>query len=139
MSKNENNDEIGKALGLTPIDDLKNKIAVELAEMDNDVKGAKANIKELIQVGMESLNELVSVAGQSQHPRAYEVVSTLINTLVAANKDLAAISIKTGEANKVTDNRQIHNNFNFNGTAADLLKLIKNPDIVDGETEENNE
>lgn len=139
MSKDESNDEIGKALGITPIDDLKNKIATELAEMDNDVKGAKNNIKELIQVGMESLNELVSVAGQSQHPRAYEVVSTLINTLVSANKDLAAIAIKTGEVNKVSDNRQIHNNFNFSGTAADLLKLIKNPPIIEGEAEENDE
>ena len=139
MSKDNNEDDIGKALGLTPIDTLKEKLATELAEMDNDVKSAKGSIKELIHTGMESLQELIGVASQSQHPRAYEVVATMINTLVAANKDLAAIAIKTGEVNKVSDNRQIHNNFNFNGTAADLLKIIKNPQMIDGEAEENNE
>ena len=136
MDKDNNEDEIGKAMGLTPVDTLKNKIENELMEMDNDVKAAKGNIKELIHTGMESLNELISVASQSQHPRAFEVVATMINTLVAANKDLASISIKTGEANKITDNRQI-NHFNFNGSSADLLKLLKNPPVIEGEAEDN--
>lgn len=132
----ENNDEIGKALGITPIDKLKEQLDSKIVEMENDVKGAKHNIKDLIQKGTDSLDDLIDIARSSQHPRAFEVVSTLINTLVSANKDLAAISIKTGEANKITDNRQIHNNFNFNGSAADLLKMIKNPPVIDSEAED---
>lgn len=124
--ENEDNDPIGKSLGLQPVNDLKTQIVTEINNLEDDILGSKHNIKELIFKGTEALEDLIDVAKQSQHPRAFEVVSTLINTLVSANKDLADITLKTNTRKEVNnDNRQIHNNYTFVGTATDLLKMMK--------------
>ena len=88
---------------------------------------SKDNLQELIDNGKEAMEELLAIAKEGQHPRAYEVVSTIIKTLVDANKDLVELSNKkkqieleeTGGSNKVI------NNTLFVGTTSDLQKLLK--------------
>lgn len=125
MDKRE--DKIGKSLGLEPINNMKKQIELAIDDMNShDVDYAKQNIKDLIHLGKESLEELIDVAKMSQHPRAYEVASAFIKTLVDANKELADISMKNGKNNPTNDNRQVHNNYTFIGSTSDLLSMMKN-------------
>lgn len=138
MENDENNDPIGKSLGLQPIQQLKTELTTAVSNLEDDVNSAKHSIKDLIFKGSESLEELMDVARQSQHPRAYEVISSLLKTLVDANKELADITIKSNTRKEINnDNRQIHNNYTFVGTSTDLLKMMKG--VEKGETEEENE
>jgi K+-transporting ATPase c subunit len=70
---------------------------------------------------------MIEVADLSQHPRSYEVVSTLINSLSASNKDLLELSEKKKRIEKAEnkiDNNNVTNNL-FIGSTAELQKLLK--------------
>jgi len=67
--------------------------------VEKDFDYVRNNLYSTIEQGTLALEEIVNVAQQSQHPRAYEVVSTLINSLTNANKDL----LKTNYFDNFTD------------------------------------
>ena len=70
---------------------------------------------------------MLDVAKASEHPRAYEVVSTIMKTLVDANKDLVAMSDKKAKAEepaKLASHGTVNNNF-FVGSTAELQKMLK--------------
>jgi hypothetical protein len=76
--------------------------------------------------GQEELFDLMYVASQSQLPRAYEVLSTMMNTLVGANKDLLDLQAKKKkllETEPEANNQQVTNNL-FVGSTAELQKMI---------------
>ena len=60
-------------------------------DIDSDYNYARENLYEIIENGSNALNDLVEIAKASEHPRAFEVVSTLMKTLTEANKDLLEI------------------------------------------------
>ena len=127
--------EINKSLGLRDITDVntidmvpsvvEKKPYVPQTTVEEDYDYARANLKDVIEHGQDALETLIDIADQSQHPRAYEVISTLINTIAAANKDLMEIAKKKKEltAEDKKDGPQTINN-NLILTTADLQKLI---------------
>ena len=97
----------------------------EESEADIDYKYARENLYTIIEKGQESLNTLVDVAQQSQHPRAFEVVSQLVKTLSDTNKDLLELQRKIKVINKdITEGPKTVNNSLYVGNTADLQKFI---------------
>ena len=93
--------------------------------MDNDFKYARENLYNIIEKGSDALNTLVDVAQQSQHPRAFEVVSQLVKTLSDTNKDLLEIQKKVKVLKKDSpDAPQNVTNALFVGNTSELQKLI---------------
>lgn len=98
----------------------------EEASIHNDFDYARENLMDVIEKGQEALFDLMDVARQSQHPRAYEVLSTMMNTLVGANKDLLDLQAKKKKLLEVepeANNQQVTNNL-FVGSTAELQKMI---------------
>lgn len=96
----------------------------DLVEKDFDY--VRNNLYSTIEQGSLALEEIVNVAQQSQHPRAYEVVSTLINSLANANKDLLNISkLKKELVKKEEETTQVNNTLNFVGSTSELQQLLK--------------
>ena len=96
----------------------------DLVEKDFDY--VRNNLYSTIEQGTLALEEIVNVAQQSQHPRAYEVVSTLINSLTNANKDLLNISkLKKELVKKEEETTQVNNTLNFVGSTSEFQQLIK--------------
>lgn len=94
--------------------------------VQNDFDYARENLMDVIGKGQEALFDLMDVARQSQHPRAYEVLSTLMNTMVGASKDLLELQAKKKkllEAEPDANNQQVTNNL-FVGSTAELQKMI---------------
>lgn len=90
-----------------------------------DIELAKQNIENIISLGDESIKEMVEIAKQSESPRAFEVVSTLMKTLLDANKDYVEMSTKKRYATEEqAPQTQVTNN-NLIVSTADLLKMIK--------------
>ncbi|CAB4131364.1 small terminase protein [uncultured Caudovirales phage] len=130
---NANNDPLGTALNLTPLaTDNAVKSIVAKAHSDtakNDFEMARANIHEVIQNGTYAIEKLSQIADQSQHPRAFEVLATLMKTMLDANKDLLDLQKKIREisaADEPTNEnaKQVTNNL-FVGSTADLQKAIE--------------
>ena len=55
---------------------------------DEDFEYARDNLKSIIDNGTATIEELSSIASTSESPRAFEVLSALMKTIVDANKDL---------------------------------------------------
>jgi hypothetical protein len=94
--------------------------------VQNDFDYARENLMDVIGKGQEALFDLMDVARQSQHPRAYEVLSTMMTTLVGANKDLLDLQAKKKkllEAEPEANNQQVTNNL-FVGSTTELQKML---------------
>jgi hypothetical protein len=107
--------------------------AVVSAEDDEnlqDIETVRQNIANVIDIGKEAMEEMLEIAKQSEQPRAFEVVSTLMKTLLDANKDYADISSKKKYAKeellgpKQAAQTNVTNN-NLIVSTADLLKMLK--------------
>ena len=94
----------------------------------DDAELARKNIREMLDVGNRALENAYEVAVQSESPRAYEVLSTMLKTMSDMNSQLLDIHEKKKKAltkpEQQTANTQVTNNVAFVGTTADLNKLI---------------
>lgn len=136
MSDENEEDPIGKALNVQPINEIKNQIQIAIDTSGDDVSHARTNIRDLIYRGTSSLEDILDVARASEHPRAYEVAANFLKTLVDANKELAELKFKEDKLSSeknVVDNRSI-NNF-FVGSTTELLKMMKNAKTIEADNE----
>lgn len=137
-------DKISEVLGLRPLSEAKQEelpvIVEEKADLPavsedddetiRDIEQARGNIKNIIEQGDDALKVMISLAKQSESPRAFEVASTLMKTLLDANKDFVEMSTKKKYAieekngPKEAAQTNITNN-NLILSTADLLKMIK--------------
>lgn len=113
----------------------------ESEDIENDFKYSRGNLYQVIENGTHALEELLDVARDSQHPRAYEVVSTLMKTLIDANKDLLELSKKKEEIKKITnggkdniESPQTVNQSIFVGSTNELQELLKDMKNNDKQT-----
>ena len=97
------------------------------SSVTNDFEEARKNTKSLIQKADTALDNLLQVANQSEHPRAYEVAANLIKTLGDLNKDLLELQKRkqdlTGE--KKDASKTVIDKAVFVGNTSELLKMIK--------------
>ena len=118
-----------------PIEETPKEVATPSVESDEtiqDIELARANIKNIIEKGDESLSEMIELAKQSESPRAFEVSANLMKTLLDANKDFVEMSMKRKYAKEeilnpkeeATATTNVTNN-NLILSTADLLAMIK--------------
>jgi hypothetical protein len=128
----ENNDPISKSLNLAPIDtdSVISSIAAKAHDdsAKNDFNLARANIHEVIQNGSHAIERLSQIADSSQHPRAFEVLAKLMDTVLQANKDLLELQKKIREIDAADapmneQAKSVTNNL-FVGSTAELQKVI---------------
>ena len=96
-------------------------------EVMDDYYYARENLKEIISSAQQSIADLSSIASVSESPRAYEVLSTMMKTIVDANKDLLELqkSVKKLKEEDQKDSPQNVTNALYVGSTGDLMKLIK--------------
>ena len=133
MTDNANNDPIGKALGITPLNNATTAITNLLATSHDDsaktdFELARSNIHNMIENGAEAMHKLAQIADSSQHPRAFEVLAKLMDTMLAANKDLMELQTKIRSINAadspMNEQAKTINNNLFVGSTAELQKVI---------------
>jgi len=103
------------------------KPSVAQDDIMDDYQYARENLKNIIDSAQQSIDDLSSIASTSESPRAYEVLSGLMKTIVDANKDLLELQKKVKQL-KDEGPTQPNNVTNalFVGSTAELQKLIKN-------------
>ena len=132
MTDSSNNDSIGKALNISPMEDQVKQIIAKGSDDSAlaDFNIARTNIHEIIQNGTFAIEKLSQIADQSQHPRAFEVLGGLYKVMLDANKDLMDLQKKVREIQAVDephnqDEKNITNNL-FVGSTAELQKVLEN-------------
>ena len=83
---------------------------------------------ELIERGKDALENMIEVARESEHPRAYEVLSGMIKNISDVNDRLMDLNKKKKEIDKKDEIKKIANTTNnlFVGSTTELQKLLKN-------------
>lgn len=96
-------------------------------DVETDFNIARTNINSLLQKGNVAVDNLLNVAKETEHPRAYEVVANLIKTMADLNKDLLDIQKKRKELNnnKPTSEKTVIDKAVFIGSTAEMVKLIR--------------
>jgi capsule polysaccharide export protein KpsE/RkpR len=103
-------------------------VVVEASDPINaDADFARKNIRELVTQGNQAVNELMLIARNGQHPRAFEVLSGLMKNLADMNKDLLEIQKRKKD---LVPKAESQNNLNidkavFVGSTAELVKMLK--------------
>jgi hypothetical protein len=81
-------------------------------------------LNNLIEVGEDSIATLLSVAKETEHPRAFEVVGQLLKVTGNLSKDLIELQMDM-KRQGIKNKKEIVNNNVFVGNTADFLSLIK--------------
>jgi hypothetical protein len=97
-------------------------------DMMSDYRYARENLRSLIENAQGALYDLGQIAASGEMPRAYEVLSGLMKTIMEANKDLLEIQHKMRtlrQADGAKSGPQNVTNAVFIGSTSELQKLIK--------------
>lgn len=125
-------DIIGEVLDLNPLPKDDKPVSRELStnvqtQVERDAEYVRQNLYDLIEKGHSAMDNLVTLADQSQNARTYEVLSGMIKTLVETNKDLMDFhqqKNKVMEPEKPAATNNVQQNL-FVGSTGELLQLLK--------------
>mgnify|MGYP001038941230 FL=1 len=107
----------------------------------NDYEYSRDTYYNLLEKGKESLELMIEVARESEHPRAFEVLSGMMKNMADINDKLMDLNKKNKEINRKDDEpKQVGNTTNnlFVGTTADLQRLLHDEEqrvVIDAEPE----
>ena len=100
----------------------------EEKNIDNDYKYSRDTYYELVEKGKQSLELMIEVARESEHPRAFEVLSGMIKNISDVNDRLMDLNKKKKDIDRKEEVKKIANTTNnlFVGSTTELQKLLKN-------------
>ena len=109
-------------------DEMKQFFPPEEKNVDNDYKYSRDTYYELVEKGKQSLELMIEVARESEHPRAFEVLSGMIKNIWDVNDRLMDLNKKKKDLDRKEEIKNIANTTNnlFVGSTAELQKLLKN-------------
>ena len=95
--------------------------------VDNDFEYARQTYHDILAKGSAALDDMMEVARSTEHPRAFEVLSTLMKTMSDVNGDLLSLHRKKKDLTKndhpVAAIGTTTNNL-FLGSTVELQKLL---------------
>lgn len=98
----------------------------------SDYDYSRETYYELIEKGKDALETMIEVARESEHPRAYEVLSGMIKNVSDVNDRLMDLNKKMKDIEKKEDVKQIENQQNnFYLSTAELQKMMAQGEAID--------
>ena len=100
--------------------------------VSNDYHKSRETYYELIENGKDALENMIEVARESEHPRAYEVLATMIKNVSDVNDRLMDLNKKQKDINKTDDVKQVENQQNnyFIGSTTDIQRMLRESEEV---------
>jgi tetrahydromethanopterin S-methyltransferase subunit A len=114
-----------------------NNIDVISKDLMDDYEQSRKQLKEIVSKGAGAIDDILAIARESEHPRAFEVAATMIKTVADANEKLLGMQKQMKEITGQKNNGQLNvgKAAIFVGSTAELSKMIKNEmKIIDGDS-----
>ena len=109
-------------------------------DINDDYNFSRNTYKELISTGMGSLDSLVEIAKESEHPRAFEVLAKSIKDIGDVTDKLMSLQKSKQDlvGKKEEERSKITNNNMFIGSTTDLQRMLLDNDekVINGDTKE---
>lgn len=112
---------------------------VEFTDHDvkNDYEYSRETYRNLIDNSSEALNGMMQLAADSEHPRAYEVLSTMVKNIADVTDKLMDLQKKkqdlTGEKPAAESKGNMTQNNVFVGSTTDLQRMLLDGDVIEPE------
>jgi len=96
-------------------------------DLDADYAESRQTLKDLVVKGNQAIDHLLAIASETEHPRAFEVVATLIKNTAEANEKLMGMQKTIRELKNIKKNDSGVNvdKAIFVGSTSELSKLLK--------------
>jgi hypothetical protein len=96
-------------------------------DLDSDYAESRQTLKDLVVKGNQAIDHLLAIASETEHPRAFEVVATLIKNTAEANEKLMVMQKTIRELKNIKKNDSGVNvdKAIFVGSTSELSKLLK--------------
>jgi hypothetical protein len=95
-------------------------------DLDQDYEESRRTIKDLVNKGNQAIDHLLAIASESEHPRAFEVVATLIKNTADANEKLMTMQKAVRDMKNIKQKSDVTvDKAIFIGSTSELSKLIK--------------
>lgn len=127
-------DAINKALDLVNYNDTGKELAKVEEPKDeqiaNEIEYARENLYSAVEASQQVVQDMLTIAQQSQHPKAYEVLNSSIKTLSDVAMNIAELQMKkqrllTTKTPQGEEGQTINNNL-FVGSTAELQQMLAN-------------
>jgi len=115
------------------------QIMIDEKDIKDDYEFSRSTYRDLIHVGVRSLDVLAELARESEHPRAFEVLSKSIRDIGDTTEKLMSLqkTKKDLKQDKEDETKRITNNNVFVGSTTDLQRMLLDKDrIIDAEDQE---
>lgn len=128
----KNIEKLNDIFNVEPVQEpLPKIIPVENLEQDqqDDYELARDTIRKVLIKGEDTLDNMLELAKNSEHPRTYEVAGQLMKTMADLSKDLIGLQKTVKELKPKTNPDKVNNTQNnviFAGSTQDLLKMLSN-------------
>lgn len=97
-------------------------------DLKNDYEKTRETLDELIEKGKHALDDILSIARESERGRDFEVAATMMKTVVDANEKVMDLHKKIREISNYkqqSENNTTIKNAVFVGSTTELAKMVK--------------
>lgn len=134
---NKTHDALSEALGIENAVEIippkkEQEVIINTPHEDDDIKAdynlSRRTFRDLINKGNAAMESLTDLAKESESPRAYEVLATMMRTVADTTKDLFELQNKNKNLRKEDNPKQEQITVEkavFVGTTAELLQKMK--------------
>ena len=105
------------------------KIPVDIKDIKDDYEFSRETYKDLIRTGTLSMDAMAELARESEHPRAFEVLSNHIKNMGEVTDKLMKLQKAKKDLNQDNERQETNNNV-FVGSTSDLQRMLLNKDNV---------
>lgn len=126
------NDKLNDSLGLASVAPQSfNPPAVlsnDAGDHSEAVECVNDNLHNAIELSKQAVQEMIVIAGQSQHPKAYEVLNAMIKTYAEMSMGLVDLQLKKQRLEKNSQQSQPGDTINNNlivASTADIQRMLE--------------
>ena len=114
-----------------------NQVLIDKKHIKDDYDFSRSTYKDLIKVGTLSMDSLAELARESEHPRAFEVLSNHLKAIGDITDKLMKLQKSKKELTQDDVRREITNNNVFVGSTTELQRMLLDKDnIIDVDAED---
>lgn len=97
-------------------------------DLMDDYVTSRDNLKDIISKGSLAIDDILAIARESEHPRAFEVAATMIKNVTEANEKLLVLQKQMRELTGTQKQSSLNVNKAaiFIGSTSELSKMLKN-------------
>jgi hypothetical protein len=117
-------EDIADITDIVPVEPSRT-ITTTQSEIIDDYESSRKSLKSLIEIGEDAIKDLVIVCRESDSPRAYEVLATLMKTAADTTDKLMTLQRSKRDLTKEDKPTNVTNNQNlYVGSTKEFLEMI---------------